>query len=172
MPQAPSSEPSLLLTERPRCPECRGLMMLTGIECGPTHSDLLMFECPKCNNVHKLPVGDPMRSGNPGDALCIPRRPTLFHGPSVSGVSVECGSHDMPEPPSFGALLSSIQRPRCPSCQIRMMPVRIVEGSSGCDIRSFECAKCDPVQSTLVVNDPMKSGSAQGWLAAELGTPE
>jgi hypothetical protein len=113
-------------------------MMLTGIECGPTHSDLLMFECPKCNHVHKLPVG----------------------------------SHDMPEPPSFGALLSSIERPRCPTCQIRMMPVRIVEAPSGYDIRTFECAKCDHVQSTLVVNDPMKSGSAPGWLAGELGTPE
>jgi hypothetical protein len=78
MPQARSSEPSLLPTERPRCPECQGLMMLTGIECGPTHSDLLMFECPKCNHVHKLPVGDPMRSGNPGWRSVYPTPPSPF----------------------------------------------------------------------------------------------
>jgi hypothetical protein len=52
-----------------------------------------------------------------------------------------------------------------------MVPVRIVEGPSGYDIRMFECAKCDHVHSTLVVNDPMKSGNAQGWLAGELRTP-
>jgi hypothetical protein len=75
----------------------------------------------------------------------------------------------MREPRSFGALFSSIERPRCPTCQIRMMPVRIVEGPSGYDIRTFECAKCDHVQCALVVNDPMKFGSAQGWLAGELG---
>jgi hypothetical protein len=66
MPQARYSEPSLLPTERPRCPKCHGRMMLAGIECGPAHSDLRTFECPKCNHVHKLLVGDPMRSGNPG----------------------------------------------------------------------------------------------------------
>jgi len=53
-----------------------------------------------------------------------------------------------------------------------MMPVRIVAGPSGYDIRTFECAKCDHFHSVLVVNDPMKSGSAQGWLAGELRTPE
>ena len=78
----------------------------------------------------------------------------------------------MSQPPSFGALLSSIERPRCPTCQLRMMPVRIEAGPSGFDIRTFECVKCNHVRSKLVVNDPMKSGGAQGWLAGELRTPE
>jgi PAS domain-containing protein len=39
-------------------------MMLTGVECGPIHADLLTFECPKCNHVNKLPVDDPMRAAD------------------------------------------------------------------------------------------------------------
>jgi hypothetical protein len=66
MPQARSSEPSLLPTERPRCPQCQGRMMLAEIEFGPAHSDLRTFECPKCHHVHRMQVGDPMRSGNSG----------------------------------------------------------------------------------------------------------
>jgi hypothetical protein len=47
------SEPSLLPTERPRCPKCQGRMMLARIEPGPAHSDLRTFECPKCEHVEK-----------------------------------------------------------------------------------------------------------------------
>jgi hypothetical protein len=39
-------------------------MMLASIEpAGPsTGSDLLTFKCPKCEHVHKMLVGDPMKS--------------------------------------------------------------------------------------------------------------
>jgi hypothetical protein len=53
-----------------------------------------------------------------------------------------------------------------------MMPVRIDAGQSGYDIRTFECVKCDHVHSALVVNDPVKFGSTQVWLAGELRAPE
>jgi hypothetical protein len=65
MPQPRSSEPSLIPTERPRCPRCHGRMMLARIEFRPAHSDLRTFECPKCNHVHRMVVGDPMGSANP-----------------------------------------------------------------------------------------------------------
>ena len=55
-------DPSLIPIERPRCPKCQGRMMLARIEPGPAHSDLRTFECPKCNQVHKALVEDPMKS--------------------------------------------------------------------------------------------------------------
>jgi hypothetical protein len=57
------SEPSLLPIERPRCPKCQGRMMLARIEPGPARSDLRTFECPKCENVVKTMVDDPIKSG-------------------------------------------------------------------------------------------------------------
>lgn len=62
MPEAYSTEPSLLPIERPRCPKCQGRMMLARIEPGPAHSDLRTFECPKCEHVEKRLVEDPMGS--------------------------------------------------------------------------------------------------------------
>jgi hypothetical protein len=41
-------------------------MMLTGIESGAGHSDLLTFECSKCANVQRMRVGDPLKSANAG----------------------------------------------------------------------------------------------------------
>ena len=66
MPQAHSSEPSLIPTERPRCPRCHGRMMLARTVFGRAHSDLRTFECHKCGHVHKMLVEDPMSSGNAG----------------------------------------------------------------------------------------------------------
>jgi ribosomal protein S27AE len=60
------SDPSLLPTERPRCPKCQGRMILASIEPGPAHSDLRTFECPKCAHVEKKLVEDPMNSAKPG----------------------------------------------------------------------------------------------------------
>jgi hypothetical protein len=37
-------------------------MKLARIEFGPAHSDLRTFEFPRCNHVHKMLVGDPMKS--------------------------------------------------------------------------------------------------------------
>jgi len=60
-------EPSLLPIERPRCPKCQGRMMLARIAPGPVaHSDLRIFECPKCDYVEKKLVEDPMSSAKPG----------------------------------------------------------------------------------------------------------
>jgi hypothetical protein len=60
-------EPSLLPTERPRCPKCQGgRMMLAGIEPGPAGSDLRTFECPQCEHVHQVLVEDPLKSANTG----------------------------------------------------------------------------------------------------------
>jgi tRNA(Ile2) C34 agmatinyltransferase TiaS len=66
MPQVRSSEPSLVPTERPRCPRCQGRMMLAQIEFRPAHCDLRTFECSKCSHVHRMLVGGPMGSDNPG----------------------------------------------------------------------------------------------------------
>src|ERR1700730_14056105 len=67
MPEAYShSYPSLLPIQRPRCPKCQGRMMLSRIEPGPAHSDFLTFECPKCEHVQKMVVGDPMKAINTG----------------------------------------------------------------------------------------------------------
>ena len=66
MPLAYSTEPSLLPTERPRCPKCQGRMMLARIGPGPNGSDLRTFECPKCEHVEKRLVEDPMNSAKPG----------------------------------------------------------------------------------------------------------
>jgi hypothetical protein len=62
MPQAHSSEPSLLPIERPRCLKCHGRMMLARIKRGPNHSDVRTFERPKCEHVQSMLVEDPMNS--------------------------------------------------------------------------------------------------------------
>jgi hypothetical protein len=52
-----------------------------------------------------------------------------------------------------------------------MMLTRIMPGSKGWDIRSFECRKCTYIHVITVATDPMKSESA-GWPNAELGAPK
>jgi ssDNA-binding Zn-finger/Zn-ribbon topoisomerase 1 len=71
--------------------------------------------------------------------------------------------------PSEPSLLS-IERPRCPKCQGRMMLARIERGPVGSDLRTFECPKCEHVQKMLV-EDPMKSTKA-GWQNSGLKAPE
>jgi hypothetical protein len=66
MPQALSTEPSLLPIERPRCPKCQVRMMLARIEPGPGHSDVRTFECPKCEHVQRVLVEDPMNGNKAG----------------------------------------------------------------------------------------------------------
>jgi ribosomal protein S27AE len=73
----------------------------------------------------------------------------------------------MPEP--FTRVEQSqltIERPRCPKCQGRMMLARIEPGPNHSDLRTFECPKCEHVQKTLV-EDPLRS-SHTGWMASEL----
>ena len=45
-----------------------------------------------------------------------------------------------------------------------MILVRVTPGSKGADRRTFECLKCEFVQ-TVVVEDPLKA-AATGWLAS------
>ena len=77
------------------------------------------------------------------------------------------GSHALPTGPP----LSVIERPRCQHCQTRTILRRIAPGPAGYELRTFACPKCDRVQRTLVVSDPM-SGDARGWLRGELKSPD
>jgi len=58
MPLAYPTDPSLIPIERPPCPKCQAPMMLARIEHGPAVSDLLTFECPKCEHVQKVLTED------------------------------------------------------------------------------------------------------------------
>ena len=76
------------------------------------------------------------------------------------------GSHALPTGPP----LSVIERPRCQHCQTRTILSCTAPGPAGFEFRTFACPKCDRVQRTLVVSDPM-SGDARGWLRGELKSP-
>jgi hypothetical protein len=60
----------------------------------------------------------------------------------------------MPKTPDVP--LSSIERPRCGKCLARMNLVRLVPLGDGSEQRTFECPKCDAIE-TMTVADPMKS---------------
>jgi hypothetical protein len=66
--------------------------------------------------------------------------------------------------------LLAIQQLRCPKCRTRMMLASISPGSSGFEIRTFDCSKCDHVEQVAIASDPMKSGDV-GWLVGELRPP-
>jgi uncharacterized paraquat-inducible protein A len=65
--------------------------------------------------------------------------------------------------------LASIERPRCPRCQNRMMLARLVLGPAGSDLPTFECPRCEHLLRMLA-EDPMKSAKA-GWLHSALRPP-
>ena len=67
--------------------------------------------------------------------------------------------------------LGMIKRPHCPKCQVRMMLVGIKSSSTGPDLRTFACSKCELAYNALAA-DPMKSNKAAGWLKSELRPPE
>jgi len=77
------------------------------------------------------------------------------------------GSHALPTRPP----LSTLERPRCQHCQTRTILGRTAPGPAGYEFRTFECPRCDRVQRTLVVSDPM-SGDAKGWFGGELKSPD
>jgi len=52
--------------------------------------------------------------------------------------------------------LSAIERPRCGRCQARMMLARIAPLPDGSEKRTFECPKCESIETTTVA-DPLKS---------------
>jgi hypothetical protein len=66
----------------------------------------------------------------------------------------------------------TIPQLRCPKCQESTMPARITPGSSGFDIRTFECTACDLIHQLVVeLIDPMKSLETTGWFKGELRAP-
>jgi hypothetical protein len=65
--------------------------------------------------------------------------------------------------------LLPIERPRCPTCQGRMMLARIEPGPNGSDLRTFECCKCEHVHKVLA-EGPMKSATVQ-WHHSKLNSP-
>jgi hypothetical protein len=65
--------------------------------------------------------------------------------------------------------LLPIERPRCPTCQGRMMLARIEPGPNGSDLRTFECSKCEHVHKVLA-EGPMKSATVQ-WHHSKLNSP-
>ena len=62
-----------------------------------------------------------------------------------------------------GPLLTSIERPHCLRCTLRMMLTRIDPGPEGFEHRWFECPGCNSVQDKEIASDPMNSTS-EGWL--------
>ena len=52
--------------------------------------------------------------------------------------------------------LSSIERPRCGRCLARMRLARFAPLPDGSEQRTFECPKCNAVE-TKTVADPLKS---------------
>jgi hypothetical protein len=52
-------EPTLIPIPRPLCAACQSRMILIHVGASRDGSDLRIFECSKCGNVHKL-TGDPM----------------------------------------------------------------------------------------------------------------
>jgi hypothetical protein len=52
--------------------------------------------------------------------------------------------------------ITALERPRCPRCQIRMMLAGREPRENGSEKRTFECNKCDFIE-TKIVADPLKS---------------
>ena len=52
--------------------------------------------------------------------------------------------------------LIPIERPRCTRCQTRMMLARIEPCGPDSEKRTFECPKCNFIE-TKIVGDPLKS---------------
>jgi hypothetical protein len=64
--------------------------------------------------------------------------------------------------------LLPVQRPRCPKCQMRMVPGEASPGPEGFEQRPFECLRCGHRESQMVRSDPMRS-DAFGWMSGERG---
>jgi len=76
-------------------------------------------------------------------------------------------------PPDVGDyIMSAFCRPHCPKCKDMTMLPQITRGSSGFDIRTFECPACDHVHQRVGGRaDPMGSQQTAGWLRGELRAP-
>ena len=69
-------------------------------------------------------------------------------------------------------IMGAFYGPACPKCKTMTMLARITPGTSGFDIRTFECPACEDVHQRVVeLVDPMKSRTTAGWLRGELRAP-
>ena len=57
-------------------------------------------------------------------------------------------------------LLTAIERPRCGRCENRMVLAQISPLPDGSEERTFECPKCDLIETRMVA-DPLKSEAVQ-----------
>jgi hypothetical protein len=64
----------------------------------------------------------------------------------------------------------AIESPQCPRCHGQMTLSRLRPRRLNFDACTFECARCDHVETTLVAADPMHSDT-RGWLLGELRSP-
>jgi hypothetical protein len=62
---------------------------------------------------------------------------------------------------------SPAKRPRCPSCDARLIINGVSEGPNGLKHRVFECPKCGHIENKATASDPLSS--AAGWLSGEVG---
>ena len=84
----------------------------------------------------------------------------------ASDIFAAMGSWKKPDPE-----LLPIHRPRCPTCQTRMITAAVSDGPEGFEHRTFKCLKCAHTDELMLVSDPLKS-SAAGWIRSELQPPK
>ena len=75
----------------------------------------------------------------------------------------------LPDVPLTSIPLTAIERPRCGRCLSRMMLARIAPLPDGSERRTFECPKCESIE-TMTVADPLKS-EAVARLTANIRPP-
>ena len=93
------------------------------------------------------------------------------HHRPVTGIYPVTESIALP-PDARDCIMSTFYRPPCPKCKTMTMLAGITSGTSGFDIRTFECPACDHVHQRVVeLADPMKSRETAGWLRGELRAP-
>ena len=79
----------------------------------------------------------------------------------------------MPEshPASHSIPISDIARPLCPSCQSQMSLAHVRNGTTGLDLRTFECTACSHVHKEFAAAGAPISDTF-GWLFADLYPPK
>ena len=93
------------------------------------------------------------------------------HHRPYTGIYPVTESFELP-PDVRDCIMSAFYGPTCPKCKSMTMLARITPGTSGFDIRTFECLVCEEVlQRVVELADPMKSRTTAGWLRGELRAP-
>ena len=93
------------------------------------------------------------------------------HHRPVTGIFPVTESIALP-PDARDCIMSMFYKPPYPKCKTMTMLARNTPGTSGFDIRTFECPACEDVHQRVVeLVDPMKSRTTAGWLRGELRAP-